>query len=223
MGVFLLPTPDGRGGAARRLPGLRRPAAGRGSTARPASRPWSPPSTGHSLDTLSSVADTLPPSVFVSRRTGEVIAARFTGDRPRVVPLDPHFAEVQAALEELSDGVLDAVSSDLDEQRWIATFVHDREPTGSTWFYDHATGESRLLFRRRPAPGPGGPRADDPGRVPGPRRPAAARVPDPARRGRARRACRWSCWCTAGRGCTTPGATTRPCSSSPTAATPCSA
>ena len=83
--------------------------------------------------------------MFVSRRTGEVIAARFTGDRPRVVPLDPHFAEVQAALEELSDGVLNTVSSDLDEQRWIATFGHDREPTGSTWFYDHATGESRLL------------------------------------------------------------------------------
>ena len=49
---------------------------------------------GHSLDTLSAASDTLPPTVFTSRRTGEVIAARFTGDRPPIVPLDPHFAEV---------------------------------------------------------------------------------------------------------------------------------
>jgi dipeptidyl aminopeptidase/acylaminoacyl peptidase len=104
---------------------------------------------GHSLDTLSAASDTLPPTVFVSRRTGEVIAARFTGDRPRIVPLDPHFAEVQAALEKLSDGVLDTVTSDVGEQRWIASFIHDREP-GTTWFYDHATGESRPLFRGNP-------------------------------------------------------------------------
>lgn len=107
---------------------------------------------GHSLDTSSAVADTLPPTVFVSRRTGEVIAARFTGDRPRVVPVDPGFADVQAALEKLSDGVLDTVSSDLAEQRWVATFVHDREP-GTAWFHDRVTGESRLLHRAtRPDP-----------------------------------------------------------------------
>jgi dipeptidyl aminopeptidase/acylaminoacyl peptidase len=101
---------------------------------------------GHSLDTLSAASDTLPPTVFASRRTGEIIAARFTGDRPVIVPLDARFAEVQAALEELSDGVLGWVHSDLAEQRWIATFVHDREP-GTTWLYDHATGDARLLFR----------------------------------------------------------------------------
>ncbi len=28
----------------------------------------------------------------------------------------------------------------------MATFVHDREP-GVTWFYDHDTGEARLLSR----------------------------------------------------------------------------
>jgi dipeptidyl aminopeptidase/acylaminoacyl peptidase len=101
---------------------------------------------GHSLDTLSAAADTLPPTVFASRRTGDVIAARFTGDRPQVVPIDSHFAEVQAALEQLADGVLGWVSSDRGEQRWVATFIHDREPA-TTWFYDHATGEARLLFR----------------------------------------------------------------------------
>ncbi|ANY07660.1 S9 family peptidase [Pseudonocardia sp. HH130630-07] len=91
----------------------------------------------------------LPPTVYTSRRTGEAIAARFTGDRPHVEVLDPHFAEVYARLSELSDGVLGTVSSDESEQRWIATFVHDRNP-GVTWYYDHSTGESRELFRPFP-------------------------------------------------------------------------
>jgi dipeptidyl aminopeptidase/acylaminoacyl peptidase len=59
---------------------------------------------------------------------------------------------VFAALSRLSDGVLHSVSSDESEERWVATFVHDREP-GVTWFYDHGTGESRLLFRPDLDPG----------------------------------------------------------------------
>ncbi len=41
--------------------------------------------------------------------------------------------------------MLGALSSDESGRRWIATFVHDRDPVA--WFYDHATGESRQLFR----------------------------------------------------------------------------
>ncbi|GLU50005.1 S9 family peptidase [Nocardiopsis ansamitocini] len=104
---------------------------------------------GHSLCTMGLIASGLPPVVFTSRRTGEVIAARFVGDRPRIEVLDPDFAEVYAALSALSDGVLGTVSSDESEQRWIATFIHDREP-GATWFYDHGTGRSRLLFSPYP-------------------------------------------------------------------------
>ncbi|MBY8859822.1 S9 family peptidase [Nocardia sp. CA2R105] len=104
---------------------------------------------GHSLCTMGLVSPVLPPIVFTSRRTGEVIAARFVGDRPVIEVLDPHFAEVYAALSKLSDGVLHSVSSDESEQRWVATFVHDREPE-VTWFYDHGTGASRILFRGYP-------------------------------------------------------------------------
>lgn len=150
LGLFLYPLPDGRGALLGdygesddlqlvrldRETGERTPVAA---------------VEGHSLDTLSSVADTLPPTVFVSRRTGEVLAARFTGDRPSIVPLDARFAEVLEALEKLSDGVLGWVDSDLGEQRWLAVFVHDTEGE-STWFYDHATGEARLLHRPAPAP-----------------------------------------------------------------------
>ncbi|MCI2421344.1 S9 family peptidase [Saccharopolyspora sp. K220] len=104
---------------------------------------------GNSLCTLGLVDPRLPPTLFISQRTGEAIAARFVGDRPRIEVLDPHFAAVYAELAKLSDGVLGTVSSDESEQRWVATFIHDREP-GLTWFYDHGTGESRLLFRPYP-------------------------------------------------------------------------
>lgn len=104
---------------------------------------------GHSLCTMGLVSPVLPPIVFTSCRTGAVIAARFVGDRPVIEVLDPHFAEVYAALSKLSDGVLHSVSSDESEQRWVATFVHDREPE-VTWFYDHGTGASRILFRGYP-------------------------------------------------------------------------
>jgi dipeptidyl aminopeptidase/acylaminoacyl peptidase len=90
-----------------------------------------------------------PPMLLKSRRTGEVLAVRFVGDRPIVHVVDPEFAEVYAELSKLSDGVLASVSSDEEERRWVATFFHDREPD-LVYFYDRATGESRLLGRPYP-------------------------------------------------------------------------
>ena len=105
---------------------------------------------GHSLDILGTMAPgVLPPTVFTSRRTGEVIAARFVDDKPRIEVLEEGFAEIYAELAALSDGVLGTLSSDAAERRWIATFVHDRDPA-VTWLYDHSTGESRVLFRPYP-------------------------------------------------------------------------
>lgn len=105
---------------------------------------------GHSLDILGTMAPgVLPPTVFTSARTGEVIAARFVGNRPAIEALDPDFAEIYAELATLSDGVLGTLSSDESEQRWVATFVHDRDPA-VTWFYDHTTKERRILFRPYP-------------------------------------------------------------------------
>ncbi len=154
LGVFVLPTPDGSAaligdygdGDDLQLVRLDRETGARTVVAAV---------DGHSLDTLSAASDALPPTVFTDRRTGEVIAARFTGDRPTVVPIDPRFADVQAALEKLSDGVLGWVTSDLSGRRWLATFVDDRDP-GSTWLYDHSTGDARLLFRAKPDLDPAG-------------------------------------------------------------------
>jgi len=89
------------------------------------------------------------PTLFISERTGEVLAARFVGDRPEIKVVDPNFAEIYAAISKLSDGVLGWLSSDKSEQKWVATFVHDREPL-LTYLYDHSTGKSRLLFRPHP-------------------------------------------------------------------------
>ncbi|HUA23977.1 MAG TPA: S9 family peptidase [Steroidobacteraceae bacterium] len=106
---------------------------------------------GHSLDNIAFLGEqfNLPPTLLTSRRTGEVIAVRFVGDKATIKPLDPHFAEVYAELSKLSDGVLASASSDESEQLWVASFIHDRDP-GLTYLYDHRTRKSRLLFRPFP-------------------------------------------------------------------------
>ena len=45
--------------------------------------------------------------------------------------------------------MLGSLSGDDAGLRWVATFHADRDPA-VTWFYDHATGEARLLFRAYP-------------------------------------------------------------------------
>lgn len=100
---------------------------------------------GHDLDTLGALDPRLPPILFTRRGSGEVLAARFVGDRGHIEVLGPEFAGVYAELQKLSDGVLGTLSSDEAGRRWIATFIHDREPAVS-WLYDHETGEGRELF-----------------------------------------------------------------------------
>ncbi|MFC8830617.1 alpha/beta fold hydrolase [Streptomyces sp. NPDC057137] len=101
------------------------------------------------LDTQAHVFPTLPSPLIRDRRTGELIAVRYRGERQVIQPLDPHFADVLEHLTKLSDGDLSAVSSDESGQRWVVSFSHDRDP-GVTFYYDHSTGESRLLFRPYP-------------------------------------------------------------------------
>lgn len=100
------------------------------------------------LDTRAQVFPTLPSPLILDRR-GELLGVRYSRERQVIHPLTPHFAAVLARLEALSDGDLGAVSCDATGQRWVAQFTHDRDP-GVTWFYDHATGAARLLFRPRP-------------------------------------------------------------------------
>ncbi len=91
----------------------------------------------------------LPSPFILSEQTGELIGARYYGERQVIHALDDDFAEVLAALTNLSDGDLGGMSCDDSGQRWVVSFTHDRDP-GLTYFYDHSTGESRLLFRPFP-------------------------------------------------------------------------
>ncbi|PWV48516.1 S9 family peptidase [Nocardiopsis sp. L17-MgMaSL7] len=100
------------------------------------------------LDTRALVNPGFPEPLIRDRR-GALLGVRYLGERQVVHAVDPHFAEVLTALEKLSDGDLAHVSPDSSGQRWVVSFTHDRDP-GATWFHDHATGESRLLFRPFP-------------------------------------------------------------------------
>ncbi|MCV7282735.1 S9 family peptidase [Mycolicibacterium flavescens] len=92
---------------------------------------------------------TLPSPLILSATTGDLIGARYYGERQVIHALDPDFAAVLEKLSALSDGDLSGISSDCSGRRWIVDFLHDRDP-GVTYLYDHATGESRLLFRPYP-------------------------------------------------------------------------
>ncbi|RDD84352.1 S9 family peptidase [Streptomyces parvulus] len=100
----------------------------------------------YDLDTRANAFPRLPSPLILSRGTGELIGVRYLGDRQVIRPLDPHFAEVLPHLQVLSDGDPADISSDIEGRRWVVSFVHDRDP-GATYLYDHATGDSRLLFR----------------------------------------------------------------------------
>ena len=101
------------------------------------------------IDARSAVFPTLPPPLILHRRTGALLGVRYQRERSVIHALDPEFAGIVEHLEVLSDGDLAAISSDESGQRWVVSFTHDRDP-GVTWFYDHATGEQRLLFRPYP-------------------------------------------------------------------------
>ena len=102
------------------------------------------------LDTPRPEADPrFPSSLILHPGTGELLGARYLGARQEVHALDPHFAEVLPRLAELSDGDLGRVSCDAAAQRWVVDFTRDRDP-GATWFYDHAAGTARRLFRSFP-------------------------------------------------------------------------
>jgi len=91
----------------------------------------------------------LAPALIRHRKTGELLAVRYLGERQDIRVLDPDFAPVLEKLQELSDGDLAEISCDENGNRWVVSFTHDRDP-GVTYFYDHKKGESRQLFRPYP-------------------------------------------------------------------------
>ncbi|BAY00159.1 putative peptidase [Mycobacteroides stephanolepidis] len=91
----------------------------------------------------------LAPALIRHRKTGELLAVRYLGERQEIRVLDPNFAPVLEKIQELSDGDVAEISCDENGRRWVVSFTHDRDP-GVTYLYDHEKGESRLLFRPYP-------------------------------------------------------------------------
>lgn len=97
------------------------------------------------LDTRPLVFTNLPSPLIRHRRTGELLGVRYHGMRMHTHPLDPYFAEILEAVESLCDGDVSTLTSDVDQRRWVVSYLHDRDP--QTWLYDHESGGSRLLAR----------------------------------------------------------------------------
>ncbi|MEJ2861743.1 S9 family peptidase [Actinomycetospora flava] len=103
----------------------------------------------HDLDAVRRAVLQAESPLIRDRHTGELLGVRYLGEKQAIRPQDPQFAAVLARLETLSDGSVGELSHDAERRRWVVTFGHDREP-GVAWFYDHATGEARELFRPYP-------------------------------------------------------------------------
>ncbi len=103
-----------------------------------------------SLDTPRPEADPrFPSSLILNSVTGTLLGVRYLGDRQVIQPLDLDFASVFEGLKTLSDADPGHMSCDRNGQRWVVEFSADRYP-GTTWFYDHTTGEAYVLGERFP-------------------------------------------------------------------------
>ena len=103
-----------------------------------------------SLDTPRPEADQrFAPALILNPVTGNLLGARYLGDRQVIHPLDGHFADVLKQLKVVSDADPGHISCDAKGRYWVVEFTNDRE-SGVTWFYDHATGKAQIIGRRRP-------------------------------------------------------------------------
>ncbi|WP_440981478.1 alpha/beta fold hydrolase [Shinella sumterensis] len=104
----------------------------------------------YSLDTPRPEADPrYPSSLIMNPVTGELLGVRYLGEQQVIKALTPLFAAILAEIRLLSDGDIGHLSCDASGMRWVVEFTNDRHP-GTTWMYDHTTGEGRILGERYP-------------------------------------------------------------------------
>ncbi|WP_221969333.1 S9 family peptidase [Rhizobium laguerreae] len=103
-----------------------------------------------SLDTPRPEADArFPSSLITNPVTGELLGLRYLGKRQKIRPLSPHFAAVLDGLQGLSAGEIGHISCDANGAKWVVEFWDDRHP-GTTWLYDHESGNAYMLGERFP-------------------------------------------------------------------------
>lgn len=85
-----------------------------------------------------------------SRASDRLLATIYEGDRQRVYPRDPDFAQDYAALQaQLPDGDLSIDIATNDDRQWIVRLGRDVDP-GTVYHYDRTTDTLTELYQSRP-------------------------------------------------------------------------
>jgi dipeptidyl aminopeptidase/acylaminoacyl peptidase len=85
-----------------------------------------------------------------SRKTNDLIATRYTGDRERIYPRDETFAaDVKRLRAALPEGDLFFRQPSKDDNTWIVKSIMDTD-NGPNYLYDRSTGKVELLYRPYP-------------------------------------------------------------------------
>lgn len=83
-------------------------------------------------------------------KTNALEAVNFTKERTEYEFTDPKVKEDFAALHKVRDGDIEGISSNLDNSKWVVTYVSDNAPV--YWYlYDRGKKNATLLFSNRPA------------------------------------------------------------------------
>jgi dipeptidyl aminopeptidase/acylaminoacyl peptidase len=83
-------------------------------------------------------------------KTNALEAVSFTRQRTEYEFIDPRVKADFEAVKKVRDGDIEAISTNLDDTKWVVTFVSDDAPV--YWYlYDRASKQASLLFSNRPA------------------------------------------------------------------------
>ena len=83
-------------------------------------------------------------------KTNALEAVSFTRQRTEYEFIDPRVKADFEALKKVRDGDIEAISTNLEDTKWVVTFISDDAPV--YWYlYDRPSKQASLLFSNRPA------------------------------------------------------------------------
>jgi dipeptidyl aminopeptidase/acylaminoacyl peptidase len=89
-------------------------------------------------------------NTITNPKTNALEAVSFTRQRTEYEFIDPSVKADFEVLKKVRDGDVEGISANLDDTKWVVTFVSDNAPV--YWYlYDRASKQASLLFSNRPA------------------------------------------------------------------------
>jgi dipeptidyl aminopeptidase/acylaminoacyl peptidase len=89
-------------------------------------------------------------NTITNPKTNALEAVSFTRQRTEYEFIDPSVKADFEVLKKVRDGDVEGISANLDDTKWVVTFVSDNAPV--YWYlYDRASKQASLLFSSRPA------------------------------------------------------------------------